>query len=168
MTTQAAYIRLAPDVLDGLRRDRTRLERVVNGQLNVGKRVELADALDGLHYLLSPRRRAGATGDSGDSFGRALFGVESANAYVLDEAEQVRFVDAGGVARIDAELQEVGGGDLSRVFDAAAMDAAGVAPGGWVGRGDAGFESLLDAFLQWRELYHRAAEENQAVLCVYR
>lgn len=166
MPSNASFIRVDDDVADGLARDRDRLARVLRGDLKVGKRVDIGHAWDGLHYLLSLRRRAGAVRDTGDVFGLGLFGGRSLNAYVLDSEQVVRVVDSGGVGRIDDAMQDIGGGQLDAAYRPAEMDRADVEPGDWQQRGDEGFEFLLDAFLTWRELYHRAAEDGQCVICL--
>jgi hypothetical protein len=163
-----AYIRLSPRRIATLRRDPARLRRVIGGELKVGKRVDIGDAWDGLHFLLSARRRAGAIRDTGDPFGLGLFGGRPLNPQTLEAESIVRFVDAAGVTLVDAELRTVEGGALFRRYVPIAMDSAAVYPERWGERGEAGFEPLLDAFLQWRELYRRAAEEAQAVICLLR
>jgi len=168
MAEEASFIRVDSKVLDGCRREPQRLQRLVDGEIRPDRRLDLGDAWDGLHYLLSPRRRAGAARDTGDPFGLALFGGDPLNPYVLDESRIVRCLGPEAVARVDRDLQKVTGGQLHRSYDVSAMDRLGVAPGGWQERGEEGFEYLLDAFLQWRELYHRAAEDGQGVICTIR
>lgn len=165
---QASYVRVDPKVLTGCEREPAWLRRVLVGQIKSDQRVEIGPAWDGIHFLLSPRRRAGAVRDTGDPFGLALFGGDAINGYVLDPGEVVRFLDSPAVVRSDRALQRVSASQLRRRFEPGAMDETGIAPGGWGQRGEEGFEYLLDAFLQWRELYHVAAEENQSVICSVR
>ena len=164
----ACYVRVDRRVLATCRREPARLDRLIEGQLRTGRRLDLGQAWDGLHYLLSPRRRAGAIRDTGDPFGLALFGGDPINPYAMDPAEIVRALESAAVARIDRELQKIHAGDLRRQYDCEAMDRMAVQPADWATRGEEGFEYLLDAFLQWRELYHLAAEENLAVICAVR
>ncbi len=166
VSEEASFIRVDPRVLQGCRRGPERLGRVVGGRLRPDRRVDLGQTWDGVHYLLSARRRAGAVRDRGDPFGLALFGGDQLNPYVLDKRQVVCWLAPEAVVRVDRALQKVGGGQLRRNYDPEAMERMAVAPGRWRQRGEEGFEQLLDAFLQWRELYHRAAEEGQAVICV--
>ncbi|MCG3180294.1 MAG: hypothetical protein BIFFINMI_02653 [Phycisphaerae bacterium] len=168
MKTSASFIRIDPATVRPLSHEADRLRRVVCGDLNVGRRTDIGQAWDGLHFLLSPRRRAGARHDTGDAFGLGLFGGRRLNGYAIDDGELINYADPDAVARVDRELQRITGDGLLRRYDPGAMDVADVEPGDWQTRGDEGFELLLDAFLQWRELYHLAAEDGQGVLCLLR
>ena len=165
MVARASFIRVDPRVLDGCRQSPRRLRQVIDGRLKADRCADLDDAWDAVHFLLSQRRRDGGIGDCGDAIGLALFGGRTLD---VSPSRRVGCVDPEAVVRIDRELQKVTGGQLDRRYDAAEMDRHGVAPGDWRGRGEEAFEYLLDAFLQWRELYHRASEDDQGVICLLR
>lgn len=117
----------------------------------------------GLHWLLA--RDAGSTPDplsrvviGGREVGPKL-GYGRARFFPPDEVRQI----AGQLAGIDYE-------QLRRNYDAAAMDAAEIYPGGWAEaerRGEEPFDHLVLAFSRLRDFYQRAAAAGHAVLMAW-
>jgi hypothetical protein len=127
--------------------------------------VDLAGAWDGLHYLLSPLRRASSAPVAGeDLFSLAIYGA----AFGVNMPD-IGYAPPGHlppeeVAAISATLASLSPKALRDAYQPREMDAAQVYPLAWERDGVRGLEYLLYYFELLRDFYARAAADRQAVV----
>jgi hypothetical protein len=129
--------------------------------------VDLAGAWDGLHYVLSPRRRAGDVEAlaAEDPFGLALYGLPLAADLPALGYRPPGYVPPAVVGALATGLASLRQDDLRAVYEPLAMDAQHVYPLAWARDRKEGLEYLLYYFELLRDFYLRAALAGQAVVC---
>jgi len=123
------------------------------GQL--GEQLDIQKAWHGLHFLL-----AGTIDVSPDPAGQAILG----GAEIGDDTGYgpPRYLDAKSVAAVAEALSRIGPDDLRRRYDADALNAAGVYPGGWEDDENKGW--LVDAYADVLAFYKGVAARSNAAL----
>ena len=124
-------------------------------QSELGKLLEIDKAWHGLHYLLT-----GSARDTEGPLGQAILG----GTEIGDDGGYgpARYLLPDEVKAVSIALEKVADAELRNRYDASALSAANVYPGGW--DDPETLEWLLEAFGELQSFYRGAAARGSAAL----
>ncbi len=123
---------------------------------DLGEELSIAKAWHGIHFML-----CGSTASGAPPLGDAVLGGVEIG---LDRGYgPARYLDPDTVKAIASALAALGLDEFERRYDAVALEASGVYPGGWADEVESK-RWLCDAYSQLRSFYLSAAEKALGVL----
>lgn len=134
--------------------------------------INLKESWDGLHYLLSPKRRkpskvwdTSVVWDNIDPMGMALVGKEVLNKDCKYGFGKPKWIDAQQVKEIAQSLENLRWDQLEAAYSPEKMQKCGVYPEELWEDVDKGRKYLRYWFMQLSKFYAKAASLDQAVIC---